>query len=214
MSSNNKLIELNNFDGKDYLTWDEKSMRDLLIRKLTNSGVYTDQIYPGSDLSVLIDITAYSFAMMTYVANHNASEATFSDAQFYENVNRLCKMLGYKPKGFNTAYAECKILINPEKYVAKFGTTISSTVRNIPRYTSYKMGSKTYSLASGESGSSYSDYQSFAFTVDMVASSPVVIVEDNPVFLNGIWTLYGTQPIATGAVKETFIMDGTDDLIA
>lgn len=209
-----QLEEYNTFSSQSYLSWDEKSLRNSLIRTLTKSGVYTDQIYPGSDLSVLIDITAYSFAMMTYIANHNASEATFADAQFYENMNRLSKMLGYKPNGFRTASTECKIVINPEKYVERFGVTTSSAVRNIPRYTRYKIGGKIYSLASGESGSSYSNYQSFAFTVDSVGGNPTVVVESNPVFLNGEWKLYGTQFIATGAPKESFIMDDTDDLIA
>lgn len=209
-----QLAEYNNFSSKDYLTWDEKSMRNLLIRCLSKSGVYTDQIYPGSDLAVLIDIVAYSFAMMTYIANHNSSEATFADAQFYENVNRLCKMLGYKPKGFQTSSTECKIVINNEKYSTKFGVTTSSAVRNLPRYVSYTVGNKTYSLASGESGSTYSDYQSFAFTVDSIGGKPVVSVESNPVFLNGIWKLYGTQFISTGAVKESFVMEDVSGQIA
>ena len=209
-----QLTELKGFSSKDFLTWDEKSMRALLIKQLSRSGAYTDQIYPGSDLSVLIDITAYAFAMMTYIANNNASEATFADAQFYENVNRLCRMLGYRPKGFSTAYAPFTIVLDDERYVKRFGSSTSSTVRNIPRYASVTKGSKTYSIASGDVGESYSNYQSFPFVVDMVASSPVVSVDDDPVFLNGIWKLYGNRPIATGAAAESFVMEDVEGNVA
>lgn len=211
---NRELSELKSFSSRDFLTWDEKSMRALLIKQLSKSGAYTDQIYPGSDLSVLIDITAYAFAMMTYIANNNASEATFADAQFYENVNRLCRMLGYKPKGFSTAYAPFSIRIDPERYSAKFGSTVYSMVRNIPRYSRVTHGGKVYSIASGEAGEGYSNYQSFAFTVDMLSGVPVVTVEDNPVFLNGTWKLYGVTPVSAGAISESYVLEDVDGDIA
>lgn len=208
------LKEFENYGAKDYLSFDEVSMRDLLIRFLSRSGVYTDQIFPGSDISVFIDIASYMFAQLTYIANGNAAEATFSEAQFYENINRLCKLLGYSPRGFSTATAECKIVINSSRYNSRFGNVQEAAVRGIPRYTSYKIGDKTYSLASGEAGSSYSDYQQFSFSVDFINGNPVVTNSDNPVLLNGRWKLYSAQPVATGTQRETFIMSATSDLIA
>lgn len=208
------LKEFENYGAKDYLSFDEASMRDLLIRFLSRSGVYTDQIFPGSDISVFIDIASYMFAQLTYIANGNAAEATFSEAQFYENMNRLCKLLGYSPRGFSTATTECKIVINSSRYDAKFEGIQEAAIRGIPRYASYQVGGKTYSLASGEAGSSYSDYQQFSFSVDFINGNPVVTNTDNPVLLNGRWKLYSTQPVATGAQRETFIMSATSDLIA
>lgn len=209
------LTEFKNFSSKDYLTWDEKSMRDFLIRMLNKSGAYTDQIFPGSDLSVLIDITAYAFAMMTYIANNNAAEATFADAQFYENINRLSKVLGYNPRGFITSSVECKILIDAVKYAAKFGNVRQTTIRGIPRYTSCQVNNTDtiYSIASGESGSSYQDYQQFTFTVDSIGGTPVVSSSDNPIFLNGRWKLYNRQNVALGNARESITVD-TEDLIA
>jgi hypothetical protein len=34
-----------------------------------------------------------------YCLNNAAAESMFSDAQVYENINRLVKMLGYSPRG-------------------------------------------------------------------------------------------------------------------
>lgn len=219
--SQQTLSELQKFSSRDYLSWDEKSMRDLLVRLLSKSGVYTDQIYPGSDLSVLIDTISYMFSQLTYIVNSSASEALFTDTQFYENMNRLSKILGYNPKGFITASTECKIVINDEKYIEKFGNSsmlgMQSSTKAIPRYASILVssGNIRYSLASGEAGASYNDYQQFPFIVDIVGGKPIISLAENPIFLNGTWKLYPIQPVSTGAPKEVFTMTSVgDELIA
>lgn len=217
MANKNQLEEFKNFSSQDYLTWDEKSLRDLLIRLLSKSGVYTDQIYPGSDLSILIDIMSYVFAQLTFIVNGAASEALFTDAQFYENMNRLCKILGYNPKGFVTASTECKIIIDESKYLERFGNGVLSSTKAIPKYASIYStnGSIKYTLSSGEAGSTFTDYIQFPFVVDVINNKPIISSAENPIFLNGTWKLYPVQPVSTGAVKETFTMAFTgDELIA
>jgi len=213
----NQLEEYKNFSSQDYLTWDEKGLRELLIRLLNKSGVYTDQIYPGSDISVLIDIVSYMFAQLTFIINGAASEALFTDAQFYENMNRLCKVLGYNPRGFVTASTECKIVIDRDKYIERFGTGVASSTKAIPKYASVYStnGSIKYTLASGEAGSTFTDYIQFPFAIDIINGEPIISSAENPIFLNGTWKLYSIQPVSTGAVKETFTMAFTnDELIA
>ena len=43
----------------DYLRWDAASIQQLLRRKLLESNIYTDQLYPGSDTKILIDLFKY-----------------------------------------------------------------------------------------------------------------------------------------------------------
>jgi hypothetical protein len=56
---------------------------------------------------------------MLYSLNNAAAESMFSDTQIYENINRLCKFIGYHPKGCNTSIAEFAIDNTDEKYKGK-----------------------------------------------------------------------------------------------
>ena len=55
----------------DLLKYDAADIRELIRRKLLESGVLTDQIYPGSDTSILIDIFSWMFNVLTYMLNEN-----------------------------------------------------------------------------------------------------------------------------------------------
>ena len=64
----------------------------ILRRKLIESGLYTDQIYPGSDTRILIDLFAWTFDVLTYILNNNLSNAIFEDTEIYENLNKIVKV--------------------------------------------------------------------------------------------------------------------------
>ena len=78
-------------------------MKELITRKLTADTKFTDQVYEGSNLAILIDIVSYMYQCLLYSLNKSAAEAMFSDTQIYENINRLCKFIGYNPKGCSPA---------------------------------------------------------------------------------------------------------------
>lgn len=77
----------------DYLRWDAQSIQELLRRKLLESGLLTDQVYPSSDVKILMDLFAWVFDVLTYMLNNAASDVLFSDTHLYENINRLVKLL-------------------------------------------------------------------------------------------------------------------------
>ena len=85
-----------------YATFDALSMKELIKDRLRAHGFYTDQDFEGSNLSSLIDMVAYSYHVQMFYLNQTSSESLFTEAQLYENVNRIVKLLGYKPKGFQT----------------------------------------------------------------------------------------------------------------
>ena len=99
----------------DYLKFNAYSIRDLLLRKLAADANYTGQVYPGSNLSLIIDLISYVYQTLVYQVNHAASESMFSDTQYYENIVRLAKMLGYNAKGITPSSAMFR-LENAEKY--------------------------------------------------------------------------------------------------
>ena len=79
----------------DYLRYDAASMQEYLRRKLIESGLYTDQIYPGSDTRILIDLFAWTFDVLTYILNNNLSNAIFEDTEIYENLKKSFKSCGF-----------------------------------------------------------------------------------------------------------------------
>ena len=64
-----------------YLNFDATSIQQLLQQKLYASGLYTDQMYPGSDSKILIDLFSWTFSALTYIMNNNAANAIFDDIE-------------------------------------------------------------------------------------------------------------------------------------
>jgi len=119
-----------------YLTFDANSLHDLIIDRLNKDGVFTDQNYQGSNLSALIDIIAYSFSTLLYYLNKTSSESMFSDAQIYENMNRIIKLLNYKPIGKVGQSVPFKVST----------TTLPSGNYVIPRYSYILAGNTAFSF--------------------------------------------------------------------
>ena len=52
-----------------YVAFDAVSLKDLIIERLNENEVFTDQNYEGSNLSSLIDIISYSYHTLIYYLN-------------------------------------------------------------------------------------------------------------------------------------------------
>ena len=84
-------------------------MSDLIRRKLIEDPATRDQIYPGSNISILIDLVSTMYQTLTYQLNHAASESMFSQSQYYENIVRIAKLLGYNAQGITPSTAMFRI---------------------------------------------------------------------------------------------------------
>jgi hypothetical protein len=82
-----------------YVSFDATSLRDLIINRLNQGQVFTDQNYQGSNLSALIDVISFSFSTLLFYLNKTSSESMYSESQIYENMNRMVKILNYNPVG-------------------------------------------------------------------------------------------------------------------
>lgn len=87
----------------EYLSFDAYTMKQHIRDMLNESGTFTDQNFEGSYLSTINNVVSYTFNSLMYYLNKTSSESMFSEAQIYENINRIVKMLSYKPIGFQTA---------------------------------------------------------------------------------------------------------------
>lgn len=182
----------------DYLRWDANTLKELITNKLTEDGTYSDQLFEGSDLSVLIDVFCYMFDNLTYLVNEGAAEAEFADAQYYENMNRIVKMLGYNPYGFATSNVPVKLGI---KSGGIFG---GSELVTIPEFTTF-----TTDL-NDKNGNPIK----YVFTEDYNFPVQSTYVQPNfkPILYNGTYKLYPTTFVATGIPFETFTLEGLDDV--
>ena len=63
----------------DYLRFSAYSIKDLITRKLAADTKFTDQVYEGSNLAILIDIVSYMYQCLIYNLNNAAAESMFSD---------------------------------------------------------------------------------------------------------------------------------------
>lgn len=86
-----------------YIAFDAMSLRQLIINRLNEQNVFTDQNFLGSNLASIIDIIAYSYNTLIYYLNRTSSESMFTEAQLYENINRIVKLIDYSPIGFQTS---------------------------------------------------------------------------------------------------------------
>lgn len=86
-----------------YAAFDAISLRNLILQRLNEEGTFTDQNYIGSNLASIIDIISYAFNTLMFYLNRTSTESMFTEAQLYENINRIVKLLDYKPVGYQTS---------------------------------------------------------------------------------------------------------------
>tara|TARA_E500000318_G_C3565700_1_gene215541 strand:+ start:525 stop:2357 length:1833 start_codon:yes stop_codon:yes gene_type:complete len=127
-----------NLPTNSYASFDAQSMRDLIIDRLNNDSSisFTDQNFQGSNLNAMIDIISYSFHTLLFYLNQTSSEAVFTDAQLYENMNRIVKLIDYKPLGKQTSVVPTSI---------KGTANLSSGYYTLPKFSFVTSNGKTYS---------------------------------------------------------------------
>jgi hypothetical protein len=139
------LIEKSYINKDSYLTFDGKSIRDVIIDRLNKEGIFTDQNYQGSNLSAFIDVISYCFSTLLYYLNKTSSESMFSEAQLYENMNRIIKILNYKPIGKLSQTVTYDLTVN----------NLNAGSYTIPRYSYLRIGDLNFSFPSDISFSKF-----------------------------------------------------------
>ncbi len=134
------MIE-NNTDFKipkdGYLSFDALTLKQFIKDRLNDAKLFTDQNYEGSFMSTLNEIIAYTFHTLMYYLNRTSTESMFAESQIYENMNRIVKLLDYKPIGNQI----------PSTTFGLSGLEfIPDGVYTIPRYSYISNGNISYSL--------------------------------------------------------------------
>lgn len=120
-----------------YAAFDATNLKTLMIQRLNQGNVFTDQIYEGSNFNSLLDVIAYSYNVLLFYLNKTANESLFSQAQLYENMNRIVKALNYNPIGFQSSVVA---------FEATAPATLPAGVYTIPRYSYFTVNGIPYSF--------------------------------------------------------------------
>ena len=189
--SNNKFTEFN-LSTDAYAAFDATSLKRLIIDRLNDNDVLTDQIYEGSNTSAIIDIIAYSYHVLIYYLNRTANESMFSQSEIYENINRIVKLINYAPVGDRTSVLP--FTLNITKHLAK-------GIYTIPRY--------SYIEANGVP---FSFNRDISFSKQTELDEVITSVGDDTMLYQGKYAEYPKQ-FATGEPFETVVLTIDDRVI-
>jgi hypothetical protein len=186
-------MDINLLNKNSYVTFDAFSLRDLIIDRLNRGKVFTDQNYQGSNLSAFIDIISYTFSTLLYYLNKTSSESMFSEAQLYENLNRIVKILNYNPIGRMGQNVPFTITapegLEPGNYT-------------IPRYSYISVGGTVYSMN-----------QDITFTKSTTAAQVIDNIANSYLAYQGIYQEYPIYT-AAGIDNEILFLGLSDEIYA
>lgn len=133
MASGNDL----QINQNEYIAFEATSLKQLMKDRLNEGGQFSDQNYEGGNINSVLDIVAYTFHTLMFYLNKTSTESMFSEAQIYENMNRIVKKLDYKPIGNQTATLTFSVTAP---------TLTDGPTYTIPRYSFFRINNVPYSF--------------------------------------------------------------------
>jgi hypothetical protein len=159
-----------------YAAFDAISLRNLIIQRLNEEGIFTDQNYIGSNLAAIIDIVSYTFNSLMFYLHKTSNEATFTEAQLYENISRIVKLLDYKPIGYQTSTLSFEVSAQ----------NLPIGLYTIPRYSYLQVGGVPFSFA-----------EDISFNIaENSIITPLIDISNKKLLYQGI---YRENPVYTAA---------------
>lgn len=126
-----------NITKNEYVAFDALSLREFIRQRLNQSNLFTDQNFEGSNITAVNNIISYSFHTLMYYLNQTSTESMFSEAQIYENINRIVKIINYSPIGAQTSTLS---------FTVSGTSSLTTGTYTIPRYSFIRTNNTTYSF--------------------------------------------------------------------
>jgi hypothetical protein len=120
-----------------YASFDAITLKEFIKERLTETSIFTDQNYEGSNLAAITDIFAFAYHILLFYYNQTASESIFDQSELYENMNKIVKAVGYKPTGPRTSAVT---------FTAAGDDTLPINTYTIKRYSSINFNGFTYTF--------------------------------------------------------------------
>jgi hypothetical protein len=197
MADNNITNQNYPLSFNSYAAFDATSLKTLMQQRLIDGGVFTDQIFEGSNFNSLLDVIAYSYHVLLFYLNRTANEASFSNSQLYENVNRIVKLLNYNPIGIQTSVVS---------FSATATDNLTEGIYTIPKYAFFNLNDINYSFT-----------EDVTFTKSTSTFETLTDLSESALLYQGSFIEYPLY-VATGEDFEEFNvvsvdMDGNNDMI-
>jgi hypothetical protein len=128
-----------NLPRNAYAAFDAISLKQLITNRLKTSGLFPDIDYEGSNVNGLIDVVAYTYHVLLFYLNQTASDSLFSQAELFENMNKIVSLIGYKPNGNNTSSLNVSVSADESLLVGSY---------IIPRFSNISIKGIDYSINS------------------------------------------------------------------
>lgn len=176
----------------DYLNISPTKIKNFLVDNLKKSSVFTDQIYEASNISSIVDLHSAFTNLMLYYLSQSSNQKDFSETKIYENINRIVKILDYKPIGSQTSVVNFRL----------FAKNLARNHYIIPRYYYVDLGGIRYSLNEDLFFSKEQDD-----TLEEILN-----IENNKLLYQGQYIEYPTIT-AVGAENEEILLSVNDDVI-
>ena len=124
-----------NLPRNAYAAFDALSIKQLMMNRIKASGIFPDVDYEGSNINGLLDPIAYSYHVLLFYLNQTASDSTFSQAELFENMNKIVSLIGYKTTGNQTATLNVEVtadkqLTGGNSYTIRRFSNVS--IKNVP----------------------------------------------------------------------------------
>ena len=178
-----------NIQPNEYIAFDATNLRDFMRTRLTQSGLFTDQYIEGSNLNAINNCIAYAFHTFMYYLNKTSSESMFSDAQIYENINKVVRIINYSPIGVQTSTVTFTCSATADLPIGSY---------TIPRYSFIRVNNAPYTFNSD-----------ITFTKTLSTNQSLDSVGHQTLLYQGKWTEYPAYT-AQGAVNEViFVAPGS-----
>lgn len=185
----------------NYLNFDAESILTKLRLNIQNSAAFSDQLFDGSNLSIILETLSLMFENLTYIVNNEATQASFGDTTVYEAINKLVKKLGYNPRGPITAVTSTTSMAMDDGYELN-GNEDTTVI--LPKFCKFLPPTEK-SVDSNGNNIYYSLVDNYTVTYDRQAGT--FSSADEILFYNGEWKKYDTIFTTAGTSNETFELE-------
>jgi hypothetical protein len=175
-----------NLPRNAYAAFDAVSIKQLITNRLKNSGLFPDIDYEGSNINGLTDVIAYTYHVLLFYLNQTASDSMFSQAELFENMNKIVSLIGYKPNGNQTSTLNFSVSADAD---------LAPNSYTIKRFSNLSIANITYSFNSDIT------FQKTTSDVEYIES-----VGKNNVLYQGVFREYPTYT-AIGENFEQFTLN-------
>lgn len=182
-----------NIATNEYVAFDALSLKNFITTRLNESGLFTDQNFEGSNITAINNIIAYSFHTLMYYQNQTSTETMFSEAQLYENMNRIVSVLNYSPVGNQTSTLSFTVSATSDLGIGTY---------TIPRYSFIRVGNATYSFNSDAT-----------FTKTVSGAENLTSVGNQYLLYQGTYIEYPLYTARGEANEIVYLIPGTDVIV-